>query len=176
MPTCITCGQELPPERAEKYDYCTAPGCQQENLRGLPMVAVGVNKAADQYEVLDERTREDMASGRYQDQRRASYGGSPSSPRSGAPVDEDAAEPADRRAQPPRRSEPRRQAKSRRQSARARRAGNQNSRHPWTASQERLALLYSERGIRPAEIAEKLGLSTYTVTQILLASKNRGKL
>lgn len=176
MPTCVTCGRELPPERAEKYDYCTAPECQRENLRGLPMVALGVNKAADQYEVLDERTREDMARGKYHDQRRASHGGSASSAHSGASVDEDAAEPGYRRPQPPRRPDPRHRAQSRRQSARARGARTRQSRQPWTASQERLALLYSERGMRPAEIAEKLELSTYMVTQIILASKNRGKL
>ncbi len=47
---------------------------------------------------------------------------------------------------------------------------------PWTKSQERLALLYNEQGRRPDEIASKLGLSTYTVTQIILSSRNRGKL
>jgi DNA-binding CsgD family transcriptional regulator len=47
---------------------------------------------------------------------------------------------------------------------------------PWTAKQERLALLYNEQGLRPAEIAEKLGVSSYLVTQIILAARNRGKL
>ena len=47
---------------------------------------------------------------------------------------------------------------------------------PWTRLQERLALLYNEQGKRPGEIAQKLGLSTYTVTQIILGSRNRGKL
>ena len=42
--------------------------------------------------------------------------------------------------------------------------------------QERLALLYNEQGQRPEEIARKLGLSTYNVTQIILGSRNRGKL
>ncbi|HKB31837.1 MAG TPA: helix-turn-helix domain-containing protein, partial [Streptosporangiaceae bacterium] len=50
------------------------------------------------------------------------------------------------------------------------------ARNPWSKSQERLAILYNEQGIRPDEIARKLGLSTYTVTQIILASRNRGKL
>jgi hypothetical protein len=45
----------------------------------------------------------------------------------------------------------------------------------WTRSQQKLALLYNEQGQRPGEIAAKLGLSTYLVTQIILASKNRGK-
>jgi predicted transcriptional regulator len=30
--------------------------------------------------------------------------------------------------------------------------------------------------VRPEEIAQKLGLSTYTVTQIILAARNQGKL
>jgi len=47
---------------------------------------------------------------------------------------------------------------------------------PWTGKQERLALLYNEQGLRPAEIAEKLGVSSYLVTQIILAARNRGKL
>ena len=45
---CITCGAELHPERAKKYNYCMSPECQEKNLKGLTMVAVGVNKAAEQ--------------------------------------------------------------------------------------------------------------------------------
>ena len=47
---------------------------------------------------------------------------------------------------------------------------------PWTKSQEKLALLYNEQGRRPDEIAQKLGLSPYLVSQIILSSRNRGKL
>jgi hypothetical protein len=57
MARCVTCGSELHPERAAKYDYCTRRECQERNARGLTILAVGVNKAADQYEVLDGRTR-----------------------------------------------------------------------------------------------------------------------
>src|SRR5262245_42246983 len=46
-------------------------------------------------------------------------------------------------------------------------------RRPWSRSQERLALLYNEQGLRPEEIARRLRLSTYTVTQIILSAKNR---
>src|SRR5260370_18980891 len=67
---CVTCGSELPPERAAKYDYCMAPECQEKNARGLTMVAVGINKSAEQYLILDEDTREELASGKYHDQRR----------------------------------------------------------------------------------------------------------
>jgi hypothetical protein len=155
---CVTCGSELHPERAEKYDYCMAPECQEKNLKGLTMVAVGVNKSAEQYLLLDEETKDELARGKYHDQRRGAFGTStPSSPaggpaRAAAPV-----EPA--RARVPR----------------PRQAPREVPR-PWTKSQEKLALLYNEQGRRPEEIAQKLGLSTYLVTQIILSSRNRSKL
>src|ERR1700689_462900 len=49
-------------------------------------------------------------------------------------------------------------------------------RQPWTRSQEKLALLYNEQGLRPDEIARKLGLSPYLVTQIILNTRTKGKL
>jgi DNA-binding transcriptional regulator LsrR (DeoR family) len=49
-------------------------------------------------------------------------------------------------------------------------------RQPWSQSQQKLALLYNEQGLRPDEIAEKLGLSVYNVTQIILNARSRGKL
>jgi hypothetical protein len=153
MAQCITCGTELHPERALKYDYCMAPECQEKNAKGLTMVAVGMNKAADELMILDEQTRENLASGKYRDQRRGSFG--PSAPAPGPTRSPQPARPTRpaRRAQSPRRSAPR----------------------PWTAKQERLALLYNEQGLRPDEIAQKLGVSSYLVTQIILAAKNRGK-
>jgi hypothetical protein len=161
---CVTCGSELHPERAEKYDYCMAPECQEKNLKGLTMVAVGVNKSAEQYLLLDEETRDELARGKYRDQRRGSFGTSTLSAPPGGPARAAApAEPA-RRAQPPRL-----------QPAPPRPAPREIPR-PWTKSQEKLALLYNEQGKRPDEIAQKLGLSTYLVTQIILSSRNRGKL
>jgi hypothetical protein len=74
MAQCITCGSELHPDRATKYDYCMAPECQRKNLKGLTMVAVGVNKSAEQYLLLDEQTRDELASGKFADQRRGSFG------------------------------------------------------------------------------------------------------
>src|SRR6266511_5622201 len=65
MANCVTCREKLHPERAEKYDYCTRPDCRERNARGLQIVAVGVNKAADQYVVLSERNKQEMASGRF---------------------------------------------------------------------------------------------------------------
>jgi hypothetical protein len=180
---CVTCGSELHPERAEKYDYCMAPECQEKNLKSLTLVAVGVNKSAEQYLLLDEETKDELARGKYHDQRRGSFGTSilsapanvasparavapdaPASARSAAPdlpTPARAASP-DRpahRAQPPRR-----------------RPAPRDVPRPWTKSQEKLALLYNQQGRRPDEIAQKLRLSTYLVSQIILSSRNRGKL
>jgi hypothetical protein len=149
---CITCGTELHPERAQKYNYCMAPKCQEINAKGLTMVAIGMNKAAEEFLILDDNAREELASGRYRDQRRGSFG--PSAPLPGGAA-------ASR--------QPARRERSRPRPAPA------PARSPWTKSQERLALLYNEQGLRPAEIAGKLGVSQRLVTQIILAAKNRGK-
>jgi hypothetical protein len=154
MATCITCGARLHPGRARKYNYCMANACQEQNAKGLTMVAVGMNKAADELLILDETTRADLAGGKYQDQRRGSFGGSATLP---------AAAAAARSTKPARRPRPRPS------------AAPAPARRQWTARQERLALLYNEQGLRPAEIAGKLGVSTYTATQIILAARNRPK-
>ena len=170
MAQCITCGSELHPDRAKKYNYCMAPECQEKNLKGLTMVAIGVNKSAEQYMLLDDQTREDMASGKFRDQRRGSFGTSVSS---SAPSEADPAATTETATAPiPVRSQPARPRPAQRRPAAPRPAAPK----PWTKSQERLALLYNEQGRRPDEIATKLGLSTYTVTQIILGSRNRGKL
>ncbi len=152
MAQCITCGTELHPERAQKYNYCMAPKCQEINAQGLTMVAIGMNKAAEEFIILDDRARDELASGKYRDQRRGSFG--PPAPLPGS---------ATSSRQPGRRERPR--------PAPARPPAPS----PWTKSQERLALLYNEQGLRPAEIAGKLGVSPRLVTQIILAAKNRGK-
>jgi hypothetical protein len=159
---CITCGAELHPERAEKYDYCMSRECQEKNAKGLTMVAVGVNKAAEQYFILDEQTKQELASGKYHDQRRGSFGTSnatPPAPGKAATAPATTGQAARRR--PARPSRP---------------APGKPARQPWTDKQRRLALLYNEQGLRPADIAQKLGLSSYAVTQIILGSRNRGKL
>ena len=158
MDKCITCGEPLHPERAKKYNYCMSAQCQEKNAKGLTMVAVGVNKSAEQYMILDERTKEELASGKYHDQRRGSFG--TSAPSQDAPSPSAPASPPDppaaRRVQP--------------------RTAPKPVRPPWSRSQQKLALLYNEQGLRPDEIAAKLGLSTYTVTQIILNRSSRGKL
>ena len=161
MAQCITCGTELHPERAQKYNYCMAPECQEKNAKGLTMVAIGMNKAADELMILDERTAEDLASGRYRDQRRGSFG--TSIPDAEAPAAPRAARSSGRPAAPtkPRPSPPS--------------PPPAPARRPWTARQERLARIYNERGLRPDEIADKLGVSVYTATQIILAARSHAK-
>src|SRR5215472_11536917 len=83
MAQCITCGTELHPERAKKYNYCMARECQEKNAKGLTMMAIGMNKAAEELMILDERTQAELASGRYHDQRRGSFGTSAAAPAPG---------------------------------------------------------------------------------------------
>jgi hypothetical protein len=156
MDKCVTCGRELHPERAKKYNYCMSPECQEKNAKGLTIVAVGVNKAAEQYMILDENTRDEIASGKYHDQRRGSFG---TTVTSSAPSPAPSAIPRPHQAVPPQRP-----------------AAPKVARKPWSQRQQRLALLYNEQGLRPDEIAEKIGLSRYLVTQIILNARTRGKL
>src|SRR5919198_3692602 len=115
MATCVTCGDELHPERAQKYDYCTKPECRERNARGLRVVAVGVNKAADQYVLLNERTEREMAAGRYK--RRPEAEAPPRAPRRPNRVQ---------------RSEP----------VAAHRPSATAARRRWSEAQENLALIY----------------------------------
>jgi hypothetical protein len=181
MAQCVTCGSELHPDRAQKYNYCMKPECQEKNLKGLTMVAVGVNKSAEQYLLLDEQTQNELASGKFADQRRGSFGtsvptSSPSEAGPGQAGSATAARPARPEPAQPGQTQPGRPQPGRRRPVPPRPAVTRAPRNPWTKSQERLALLYNEQGQRPEEIARKLGLTTYTVTQIILGSRNRGKL
>jgi hypothetical protein len=191
---CVTCGSELHPERAEKYDYCLAPECQRKNLKPLTLVAVGVNKSAEQYLLLDDETRDDLARGKFHDQRRGAFGTSvpttephpaktPSAKTPSAKtisaktisaktISAGTASAGTAAARPVRPSGP----PSGRPSPARPTPGRPTPRRPWSRSQEKLALLYNEQGRRPDEIAQKLGLSTYLITQIILTSKNRAKL
>ena len=147
MADCVTCGSELHPERAEKYDYCTRRQCREQNARPLTIAAVAVNKAADQYLVLDDRARDDLAAGRYQDQRKSvavTAGPRDGAPRTAAPTPQPGTRPR-RRTPAPR-----------------------APRRTWSRSQEDLAHIYNAGGMRPDEIAERLGVSRYTVAQMLL--------
>ena len=153
MAHCVTCGNELHPERAEKYDYCTKRECREQNAKPLTVVSVGVNKAADQYLILNHRTKGDLAAGKYQDQRKStSVTGE--------------------------RSAPKRIPAARAAAKRVPRAGASPSPRPrqaWTRSQQDLAVIYNARGMSPEEIAGTLGLSRSVVTQMLLAAKSPAK-
>ena len=150
MAHCVTCGSELHPERAEKYDYCTRRECREQNAKPLTIAAVAVNKAADQYLVVNDRTRQDLAAGRYQDQRKSS------SVTDGRPL----------------RWTPARPTRTGRRRPGARKPAAP-SRPTWTRSQEELAGIYSARGMRPDEIAGRLGVSRSTATEMVLAAKRR---
>ena len=174
MAQCITCGTELHPERAQKYNYCMAPECQEKNAKGLTMVAIGMNKAADELMILDERTAEDLASGKYRDQRRGSFGTStPAAGPSAAPRAARSSAPAARPSAAPR--SPGQPAGAAPAAAPRPSPSLAAARRPWTARQERLALIYNEQGLRPDEIAQKLGVSVYTATQIILAVRSHAK-
>jgi len=136
-----------------------SPECQEKNAKGLTMVAVGMNKAAEELMILDEDTREDLASGKYRDQRRGSFGTSAEGPG-----------PAPRATAPSRRAAAGATPRPKRPSPEPAPAAR-----PWTPRQERLALIYNEQGLRPAEIAEKLGVTPYMASQIVLAARNRAK-
>jgi DNA-directed RNA polymerase subunit N (RpoN/RPB10) len=151
MAQCVTCGSELHPERAEKYDYCTKRECRERNARPLMIAAVAVNKAADHYLVLNDRAKQDLAAGKYQDRRKSSSV-TDGPPRRGNRTPSTGTKPV------------------RRAPTRERR------RRSWTKAQEDLALIYSASGMRPDEIAERLGVSRYTVTQMILAAKSGVKL
>jgi hypothetical protein len=140
---CVTCDRELDPERAEKYDYCTLPGCQAENNRGLTVVAVGVNKASDQFVLPTERVRDEMATGTYRDPRRATFAAHERSPSRGAVAA--APEPERTPAAAPSES--------------------------WSKDQQDRALSMHVTGRKShAEIARRLGLSERAVAKILSAA------
>jgi hypothetical protein len=152
MANCITCGDELHPERAEKYDYCTKRRCRERNARPPRIASVGVNKAADQIVVLDDRTERELESGRYKKQPEAS-GSSP-------------------------RPRPRPRTGSTHSSKHAPvlvpRSSGGSVRPRWSHAQENLALTYRAMGLRREEIAKKLGVSPYLVGQILASVTSRG--
>jgi len=144
---CMTCEDPLNPERAEKYDYCTKPDCRARNARPRTIVSVGVNKAADQFVVLDDRATEEMASGRYRDAGRTSAGrlGHRRSPRARAA-------PGSTRQRGRSAADP---------------AGE-----TWTRDEQNLALAYEVTGRLPLEeIGRRLGRDPATVARMLVAAK-----
>jgi hypothetical protein len=148
----VTCGDELHPERAEKYDYCTRAECRAENAKGLTIVAVGVNKASDQYVVLDERVEQEMASGRYRDPRRST-----------------SAKLGSHRSRSRGRADPRTTGADR-----APRRAASDVPETWTREEQNLALAYEVTGKLPIEeIARRLNRSQRAVAAMLVAAKAR---
>jgi hypothetical protein len=135
------------PGTSQKYDYCTKPACRERNARPRLIATVGVNKAADQFVVLDDETQEEMASGRFKKEPDARGSVRRRSTRA---HDGDA------------RHEPR---------VLVPRSRVRPSRPRWSEAQVELALTYRAMGMKPDEIANKLGLSPYVVTQILLSAQ-----
>ena len=170
------------------------PECQAKNLKGLTMVAVGVNKSAEQYLLLDEDTKAELAQGKYHDQRRGTFGppgpapGPPRAARPAAPPQASTAQASTAQASATQASTapasatrpsatrpsaaPARPARAKASPASTTPARPRGPRLPGTASQRRLAVLYNQQGLRPDEIARKLGLSRYDVTQIILAARS----
>ncbi len=72
--TCTGCGGPLHPERAARYSYCTAPACVAAHFVPVRVMAVGVNKASDQFLAVTPATAASVASGATKDPRRASWG------------------------------------------------------------------------------------------------------
>jgi hypothetical protein len=153
---CVTCGVELHPERAEKYRYCTSGECRAKNVRGLTILAVGVNKASDQYVVLDERAEEEMASGRYRDPGRSSSGRLGGRRPNAGGVLKRSVEAGHQTNRSPRSSEPE---------------------ETWTQDEQNLALAYEVTGRLPLEeIAKRLGRSQRAVAKMIVAAKARWRL
>jgi hypothetical protein len=145
---CVTCGEELHPERAEKYDYCTKADCRARNARPRPIVSIGVNKAADQFLVLDDRTSDEMERGRYRDSGRTSVG------RLGHRRSASSSDPAT--------SSSRRPPTGR----------SSDDEETWTKDEQNLALAYEITGRLPIEeIASRLGRDQATVARMLVAAK-----
>ena len=146
MANCVTCGEELHPERAEKYDYCTEPDCRARNARPRPIVSIGVNKAADQFLVLDDRTTKEMERGRYRDSGRTAAG------RLGH---RRSSSTSDRVAQ-----------------GHGRPSSAGSPEETWTKDEQNLALAYEITGRLPIEeIARRLGRDQATVARMLVAAK-----
>jgi cell pole-organizing protein PopZ len=147
---CVTCGTRLHPERAEKYDYCTKADCQAKNARSMTIAAVGVNKAADQYVILDERTQREMAGGRYQDPRRATSNSHAQPRPRGRGSSQKAATPTGVI------------------------HGSEQPAESWTEAQQNLALALHMTGKKTLdEIAERLKLRPDTVAKMIVAAKRR---
>ncbi|MCW2655441.1 MAG: hypothetical protein JWR32_6417 [Mycobacterium sp.] len=67
---CVTCGDEILPERAELgFRYCTKPTCVRENREGLTVVEIAQHKTNSEYVILGgeagDRALRHMREGKY---------------------------------------------------------------------------------------------------------------
>lgn len=150
MAVCRVCSNEYSDERAELgYDYCTDKKCVKECLASIEIVEVKQNKSNSGYVVRDREAEERMKNGSWQEQRKGATGyvGLPHSATS------------ERVSRIPRRE------------SNARVGPQPRKRLPGSQRQQRLVLVYHEMRNKPDEIASKVGLTRYEVSQIILATK-----
>jgi hypothetical protein len=67
---CISCGDEVLPERAEMgFTYCTKRQCVRENAKGMTVVEIAQTKTNAEYVILEgeagQRALDDMREGKY---------------------------------------------------------------------------------------------------------------
>jgi hypothetical protein len=67
---CVTCGDEILPERAVLgFTYCTKAKCVRENRQGLTVIEISQHKTNPEYVILDSerggRALNDMREGKY---------------------------------------------------------------------------------------------------------------
>ncbi|HET9256193.1 MAG TPA: hypothetical protein VFO16_13465 [Pseudonocardiaceae bacterium] len=149
--TCIECGEELLPERAELgYRYCTGKRCQARHHKGLTITAIGVNKSADTFVIGDqEEIRERGEAGEF------------GRKDSGLGIDYRFTRTAPGVAY-----------------RESRRSGSVTrttpARRPWTREQEKIVRLYNGMGLTPRQIVERarentpgLGITESLVTKIM---------
>jgi hypothetical protein len=114
----------------------------------LTIASVGVKKASDQHVILDERTKQEMASGRFQDARRTSIMSRGRRRRRTARTHETVTPVVVRHTEQPAES--------------------------WTRSQQDLAFALHVTGRKPLhEIAERVGLRQDTVAEMIAAAERR---
>ncbi|MBV9089880.1 MAG: hypothetical protein JO044_08270 [Mycobacteriaceae bacterium] len=67
---CVTCGDEILPERAALgFKYCTKAKCVRENRQGLTVIEISQHKTNPEYVILDSerggQALKDMREGKY---------------------------------------------------------------------------------------------------------------
>ncbi|HZD74719.1 MAG TPA: hypothetical protein VE776_12705 [Actinomycetota bacterium] len=131
-----------------------------------------MNKAADHYQLLDERTRDRVNSGAFVEEAASGKELAAKQPSRARRDPERARRDRDRG---PATAAGRPGAGQRRPRRRPATNAPRRAAPRWTQAQQDLAVLYNQQGMRPDQIAAKLRLDTYTVTQMILAGLRRAK-